>query len=140
MLVPKKPKYRRWQKARVNKNKPQIETRGISVSFGSYGMKAKTGGALRSNQIEAARRVITRSIGKTGKIWIRVFPDRPWTKKAAEHKMGKGKGNLEGYEFRVLPGRVIFEISGVEKDIADNAIKKAGKKLPFKIAFVEKVK
>ena len=112
--------------------------RGVDINFGSYGMKAMTAKRVRSNQIEAARRVIARSLKKTGNVWIRVFPDRPWTQKAAEVGMGKGKGDPQGFEVQVLPGRILFELSGVPEDIARETIKKAGKKLPVKIKFVKK--
>ena len=133
MLIPKKVKYRRWQRDRSNPKKIHKATRGIKVSFGAYGMRAITPARLKSNQIEAARRVISRAIGKTGRIWIRVFTDRPWTQKAAEVGMGKGKGDLQGYEVEVLPGRLIFEVGNVEEAVAKDAIIRAGKKLPLKI-------
>ena len=113
--------------------------RGAAVNFGAYGMKALTQKRIRSNQIEAARKVIARTLGKTGRVWVRIFPDRPWTQKAAETGMGKGKGDPQGFEVEVLPGRVLFEVSGVEEDVARNAIVKAGKKLPVKVKFVAKV-
>ena len=97
MLFPKKTKFRREQKHRKNPNKKSIATRGAAVSFGDYGLQAITSGSLSSNQIEAARRTLTRTVGKTARIWIRIFPDRPFTKKAAEVGMGKGKGNPEGF-------------------------------------------
>jgi len=135
MLFPKKVKYRKWQRGREHPEKlaNRKATRGVTVAFGSFGMKAMTGARIRSNQIEAARRVISRTVGKNGRVWIRIFPDRPWTQKAAEVGMGKGKGDLQGYEFEVLPGRLIFEIDGVSEEIARQAITKAGKKLPIKI-------
>ncbi len=141
MLLPKKVKYRRWQKMRVNQGKLQnrVSTRGTKVSFGDFGMKVLEAGNIRSNQIEAARRVISRSTGKVGKTWIRIFPDRPVTKKAAEVPMGKGKGDLNCYEFRVLPGRIIFEVAGVSEKLAHEAITKAGKKLPVRIKMVQRI-
>jgi len=102
MLFPKKVKHRKWQtgrKSEAKRNTP--DTRGITVSFGSFGLKATSQSRVRSNQIEAARRVISRTLGKTGKIWIRIFPDQPITKKAAEVPMGKGKGDLDHYVFEV---------------------------------------
>ena len=120
---------------RRNPDKVRNASRGTEVNFGEYGMKALTPAYLRSNQIEAARRVISRTIGKTGRLWIRVFPDRPWTQKAAEVGMGKGKGDPQGFEVRVLPGRILFEVSGVSTDVARNAIIKASKKLPLRAAF-----
>ncbi len=107
------------------------DTRGITVSFGSFGLKATSQSRVRSNQIEAARRVISRTLGKTGKIWIRIFPDRPITKKAAELPMGKGKGDPDHFVFEVKPGRIIFEVEGVSEDLAKEAFRKATAKLPL---------
>ena len=130
MLFPKKVKHRKWHKKRVNPSKKLVATRGVNVAFGSHGLKATAYARVRSNQIEAARRVITRAMGKAGKVWIRIFPDRPYTQKAAEVGMGKGKGDLKGYEVEVLPGRVMFEVDGVPDAIAREALRKAGAKLP----------
>ena len=121
---------------RRNPKKKPVASRGINVNFGAFGMKATTEARIRSNQIEAARRVISRTIGKTGRTWIRIFPDRPWTQKAAEVVMGKVKCDLQGYEVEVLPGRILFEIDGVSEEIAKKAIVKASKKLPIKTRFV----
>lgn len=132
MLFPKKVKYRKWQTRRSNKDKVHNATRGVSVSFGSHGLKALAAARVTSNQIEAARRVISRTLGKTGKTWIRIFPDRPITAKAAEVGMGKGKGDLKYYVAQVLPGHIIFEIDGVSEEIAKEALRKAGAKLPMK--------
>ena len=132
MLFPKKVKHRKWQTTRKNPKKLGVATRGITVAFGSYGLKATTAHRIRSNQIEAARRSITRFMGKTGKMWIRIFPDRPYTAKAAEVGMGKGKGDLQGYEVSVLPGRIMFEVDGVAGGVAREALRKAGAKLPVK--------
>ena len=98
MLFPKKVKHRKWQKARKHPDKVGIAGRGTTLAFGTYGLKTITAANLRSNQIEAARRVVSRTVGKLGRVWIRVFPDRPFTKKPAEVGMGKGKGDLQGYE------------------------------------------
>ena len=117
-------------------NRP--ETRGLTVSHGSYGLKATTGSRVTSNQIEAARRVISRTMGKTGKSWIRIFPDRPITNKAAEVPMGKGKGDPDHFVCEVHPGRVMFEIDGVPEDIAREAFRKATNKLPVKAKFVRR--
>lgn len=136
MLFPKKVKHRKWQRARRNPNKLKVESRGTTIAFGSYGLKATTHARVRSNQIEASRRVISRTLGKVGRVYIRIFPDRPFTSKPAEVKMGKGKGDLDGYEFEVWPGRILFEIEGVSEDIAREAIRKAGTKLPLKSRFV----
>ncbi|KKT79503.1 50S ribosomal protein L16 [Candidatus Kaiserbacteria bacterium RIFCSPLOWO2_02_FULL_45_11b] len=132
MLFPKKVKHRKWQtgrKSEAKRNTP--DTRGITVSFGSFGLKATSQSRVRSNQIEAARRVISRTLGKTGKIWIRIFPDQPITKKAAEVPMGKGKGDLDHYVFEVKPGRILFEVEGVPEDLAKEAFRKACAKLPL---------
>src|SRR3989344_6285938 len=138
MLFPKKVKHRKWQKKRLNPQKAGVAPRGVHVSFGSHGLKAVSYARVRSNQIEAARRVISRSMGKTGKIWIRIFPDRPYTQKSAEVGMGKGKGDPQGYCFETVPGRVMFEIDGVSKEIAVEALRKAGTKLPVKSKIVSR--
>jgi len=109
------------------------------VSFGEYGLKAIEPGWLSSRQIEAARVAISRAISRTGKLWIRVFPDKPITKKPAETRMGKGKGAPEGWVAVVKPGRVMFELSGVTEDMAKEAMRLAGHKLPIKTKFVERV-
>ena len=113
-----------------------VATRGIEVSFGSFGLKAVEYARIRSNQIEAARKVISRSVGKTGKVWIRIFPDMPYTSKPAEVKLGKGKGDLQGYCAPVKPGRVLFEVDGVGEAEAREALRKAGTKLPLKTKIV----
>lgn len=139
MLFPKKVKYRKWQTMRKNKslrNRPA--TRGVSVAFGSFGLKALEGARIRSNQIEAARKVVSRSIGKTGRFWIRIFPDMPYTAKPAEVKLGKGKGDLQGYVAAVLPGRILFEVDGAEEKILREALRKAGTKLPLKTKVVSR--
>lgn len=139
MLFPKKVKHRKWQTMRKSEEKRNLpETRGITVAFGEYGLKATTASRVRSNQIEAARRVISRTLGKTGKIWIRIFPDRPVTKKAAEVPMGKGKGDPDHFMFEVQPGRVLFEVDGVPEDVAKEAMRKAAAKLPLKAKFVRR--
>jgi len=130
MLTPKKVKYRKWQTARKDMSKVTPDTRGITVAFGSFGLKATSGGRIRSNQIEAARKVTSRTVGKIGRMWIRIFPDRPFTRKAAEVGMGKGKGDPQGYCLDVRPGRILFEVDGVADDIAKEALRKAGTKLP----------
>ena len=136
MLFPKKVKHRKWQIGRKHPDKFTADTRGVTVAFGSYGLKAVTHARVRSNQIEAARRVISRTLGKTGKIWIRIFPDKPVTKKPAEVGMGKGKGDPDHFIFEVLPGRILFEIDGVPEDVAKEAMRKAAAKLPLKAKFV----
>lgn len=140
MLFPKRPKHRKWQTDRINMVKRSIpERRGVSVSFGSHGLKAMTQARVTSNQIESARKVISRALGKTGKMWIRVFPDRPRTQKAAEVPMGSGKGDLKDYTFDVRPGRILFEVDGVTDSVAREALRKATAKLPLKAKVVERV-
>lgn len=137
MLFPKKVKHRKWHTDRKSETKlARPETRGITVAFGTFGLKAETPSRVAANQIEAARRAMTRFAGKTAKIWIRIFPDRPVTKKAAEVPMGKGKGDPDHYVFQVRPGRVLFEIDGVTEVVAREALRKAGTKLPVKTKIV----
>lgn len=137
MLFPKKVKHRKWQSGRASlKKMARPESKGINVDFGSFGLKAETHKRITSNQIEAARRAMVRYGGKTAKFWIRVFPDRPFTQKGAEVPMGKGKGDPKGYCFEVRPGRIIFEIDGVSEEIAREALRKAGTKLPIKTKVV----
>jgi len=139
MLFPKKVKHRKWQTARKSPEKlARPDTRGITVSYGEYGLKAKTPSRVRSNQIEAARRVISRTMGKQGKSWIRIFPDRPVTRKAAEVPMGKGKGDPDHFVFEVQPGRILFEIDGVPEEVAREAFRKACAKLPLQGKFVRR--
>ena len=132
MLTPKKVKYRKWQSSRTDMTKVTPDTRGITVAFGSFGLKAISGGRVRANQLESARKVCSRTIGKTGRMWIRVFPDRPFTAKPAEVGMGKGKGDPQGYCLDVRPGRILFEVDGVTAIVAKEALRKAGTKLPVK--------
>ena len=132
MLLPKKVKYRKWHTMRRNTKRVGMATRGTTLSFGSFGLKATTAHRVRSNQIEAARKVLSRAMGKSGKIWIRIFPDMPYTQKPAEVKLGKGKGDLAGYVVQILPGRVMFEIDGVVDAVARESLRKAGTKLPVK--------
>ncbi len=140
MLFPKKVKYRKWQNARRSKAKQAApETRGVTISFGSYGLKATTPSRVKSNQIEASRKAIVRTITKAGKMWIRIFPDRPYTQKGAQTGMGKGKGDLKGYVFEVRPGRMLFEVDGVTEAVAVKALKKGAAKLPLKTKIVRRV-
>ncbi len=140
MLFPKKVKHRKWQSGRKSPEKlARPETRGITVAFGSYGLKATTPHRITSNQIEAARKVLTRVTGKGGKLWIRIFPDRPVTEKAAGLKMGKGKGDPKHFVFEVRPGRILFELDGVADAIARDAMRRAGAKLPVKTTVVTRV-
>lgn len=137
MLFPKKVKHRKWQTQRLSEkrlNRP--DTRGITVAFGSYALKALTPARVTSNQIEAARKVLTRATAKTGKLWIRIFPDRPVTAKPAEVGMGSGKGDPKHYVFQVRPGRILFEMDGVDEKIARAHLRQAGMKLPVKTTIV----
>ena len=138
MLFPKKVKYRKWQTMRRNPLRVAVATRGLSVAFGSYGLKALGQARIRSNQIEAARQVLSRSVGKTGRFWIRIFPDMPYTSKPAEVKLGKGKGDLQGYSAPVLAGRIIFEVDGIDETMSREALRKAGTKLPVKTKVVSR--
>ena len=137
MLFPKKVKYRKWHKMR--KRNPGVETRGTELAFGSYGLKAMEDFRITSQQIEAARKVMTRFVQKTGKMWIRVFPDIAITKKPPEVKMGKGKGEPIGFMFPVRPGRVLFEIDGLAEETAKKALKGAAAKLPVKTKIVARL-
>ena len=136
MLVPKKVKHRKWQRDRRNMKKITPETRGISLSFGSYGLKSESYSRVTSNQIESARKAMTRNLGKTGRVWIRIFPDRPYTAKPPEVGMGKGKGDPQGYSFEVKPGRIIFEVDGATEAVAKESLRKAGTKLPIKTRII----
>ncbi|MEK7505413.1 MAG: 50S ribosomal protein L16 [Patescibacteria group bacterium] len=136
MLFPKKVKHRKWFSMRRNPKRGGMETRGVKVSFGSYGLKALSSGRVRSNQIESSRKVLTRGVGKIGKFWIRIFPDFPYTQKAAEVGMGQGKGEPQGYQFEVFPGRILFEVDGLSKLEASETLRKAGAKLPVKTKVV----
>lgn len=138
MLIPKKVKYRKQQRGRSSMQYRHNATRGLTVAFGAYGIKSVEQGRIRSNQIEAARRTISRATGKNGRTWIRIFPARPYTQKAAEVGMGKGKGDVEAYEAPVLPGTVLFEVDGVTEAVAREALRKASAKLPVKTRFVKR--
>ena len=138
MLVPKKVKYRKWHTLREHPDKVGVASRNIKISFGSHGLKAVTPARLTSNQLESARKAISHSLGKTGRLWIRAFPDMPYTKKPAEVKMGKGKGEIAGYYVPVKPGQIIFEVDGVTPAVAKEALRKAGTKLPIKVKVVER--
>ncbi len=129
MLIPKKVKHRKWQKGRSRKR--VIETRGIHLNYGHVGLKATSAAYLNSRQIEAARRTITNFIKREGRLWIRVFPDKPITKRPPETTMGGGKGSVEYYVFPVRPGRIIFELDGIAEDRAREALRLASYKLPF---------
>lgn len=140
MLFPKKVKFRKWQTGRKNTSffgRP--ETRGITLSFGQFGLKAEGASRVESKQLEAARKAMVRYLTKTGKYWVRIFPDRPITAKPAEVGMGKGKGDLQGYCFEVRPGRIIFEVDGVTEKVAKEALRKAGTKLPVKTRIISRI-
>ena len=131
MMQPKRTKYRKQQKGR-NRG---LATTGNRVSFGEYGMKAVTRGRITARQIEAARRAITRKVKRGAKIWIRVFPDKPVTKKPLEVRQGKGKGNVEYWVARVQPGRMLYEMQGVDEGLAREAFRLAAAKLPVQTTF-----
>ncbi|MEA1936883.1 MAG: 50S ribosomal protein L16 [Patescibacteria group bacterium] len=134
MLMPKKVKHRKMMKGRM-RGKAQ---RGNVISFGSFAMKSLETSWVTSRQIEAARRAMTRYVQRGGKIWIRIFPDKPITKKPAEVPMGSGKGSLDHFSAVVKPGRIIFEMDGIEKDMAKEAMRRASHKLPVKVKFIVK--
>ncbi len=134
MLSPKNVKYRKQQRGRM-KGKP---TRGVSLSFGDYGIQATESGYVNARQLEAARIALTRKMKRLGKSWIRVFPDKPITKKPAEVRMGKGKGDTDAWVAVVRPGKIIYEMEGVSREIAVEALKLAANKLSIKTRFVER--
>ena len=136
LLVPKKVKHRKWHKGRSRKR--TTETRGLHLSFGQYGIKALESARLNSRQIEAARRTMTNFMKREGRVWIRVFPDKPITKKPPEVTMGAGKGAVDHYVFEVRPGRIVFEIDAPNEKTAREALRLAGFKLPFKTKIVAK--
>ena len=133
-LMPKRTKYRKMQKGR-NRGKA---TRGTMVTDGEYGLQAVEAGAIKSNQIEAARVAMTRYVKRGGQVWIKIFPDKPITKKPAETRMGKGKGAPEYWVAVVKPGRVMFEISGVSEEVAKEALRLAAQKLPVQTKFIRR--
>ncbi len=134
MLSPKKVKYRKQQKGRMR----GIARRGSNLNFGEYGLQATGCGTISSKQIEAARIAMTRHIKRGGRIWIRIFPDKPFTKKPAEVRMGKGKGAPEGWVAVIRPGRILYEMQGVDLETAREAFRLAGHKLSVKTRFVER--
>jgi large subunit ribosomal protein L16 len=135
MLQPARTKYRKQQKGRNT----GVATRGNKVSFGEYGLKALTRGRITARQIEAARRAMTRHVKRGGRIWIRVFPDKPVSQKPAEVRMGKGKGNVEYFVSEIQPGKVLYEMDGVTEALAREAFALASAKLPFRTAFVHRM-
>lgn len=132
MLQPKRTKYRRPQKGRMKGN----AQRGSQLAFGSFGIKTLENKWITAPQIEAARIAVTRYMQRQGQIWIRIFPDKPYTKKPAEVRMGKGKGNVEGFVAPVTPGRILIEVEGVSFEVAKEALRLAAQKLPVKTKFV----
>ena len=135
MLQPKRTKYRKVMKGRND----GLSWSGAAVSFGEYGLKATDRGRLTSRQIEAARRAMTRHIKRGGRIWIRIFPDKPVSKKPAEVRMGNGKGNPEYYVAEIQPGKVLYEMDGVEEALAREAFALAAAKLPLRTTFVHRL-
>ena len=138
MLIPKKVKHRKWQKGR--KKGRQIETRGLKLSYGSFGLRALTSGWINSRQLEATRKTISNHVKREGKLWIRIFPDKPITKHPPEVTMGGGKGAVDHYVFPVRPGRILFEMDGVTEESAREALRLAGHKLPVRTEIVIKNK
>lgn len=134
LLVPKRAKYRKAFRGR----RKGVATRGANLAFGSFGLKAEETGWVSSRQIEAARRAMTRYTQRGGRIWIRIFPDKPITKHPAEARMGSGKGDVEGYVAVIKPGNILFEMGAVTEDIAREAMRLAGHKLPIKVRFITK--
>jgi large subunit ribosomal protein L16 len=134
MLMPKRVKYRKMQRGRIK----GLAQRGNQVTFGAFGLQATDRDFLTSRQIEAARRAIVRYIRRGGKVWIRVFPDKPVTKRAAETRMGSGKGSVDHWVAPVRPGRVLFEMAGVREDLAREALRLAAQKLPVRTQFVKR--
>ncbi len=134
MLSPKKVKFRKVQKGKMRGK----AHRGSSLSFGEYGLQATECGWISAKQIEAARIAMTRHVKRGGKMWIRIFPDKPFTKKPAEVRMGKGKGSPEGWVAVIKPGRMLYEMEGVPRELAREAFRRAAHKLPVKTRFVER--
>ena len=138
MLTPKKVKFRKWQTKRSNPKALSPDTRGSKLSFGSYGLKSLSQARVKSIQLESARKVVSRTLTKAGKYWIRIFPDRPYTSKPPEMGMGKGKGDPQGFCFYVFPGPIIFGVDGVDEAFAHGALRKAGTKLPLKTRIISR--
>ena len=134
ILAPRKVKHRKWRKGRTK----GIETRATELAFGSFGLKSLGSRWISSRQIEAARRAVIRYFKKGGKLWIRIFPEKPVTRKGVEVPMGGGKGAVDHYVFPVKPGRIIFELEGLKEEVAREALKKAADKLPVKTKFIKR--
>lgn len=139
VMFPRKVKYRKAQRGRINPLKKQVATRGNTIAFGSYGLKAMEPAEIKVNQIEAARKTMSHFIGKTGKIWIRIFADKVITAKPPEVGMGKGKGDPTGYIAQAKVGTMIFEVDGLDETRAREALRKASSKLPLKTKIVSRV-
>ena len=137
ILMPKKVKHRKWHKGR-GRTRVSIETRATELSFGSFGLKSLGTKWITSRQLEASRRHIIRYLKKGGKLWIRIFPDKPVTFKGAEVGMGSGKGGVDHYVYPIKPGRMIFELDGLKEEIAIEALLGAGKKLPIKTKIIRR--
>jgi large subunit ribosomal protein L16 len=135
MLQPKRTKFRKAHKGRIH----GLATRGATLNFGAYGMKATEPARISARQIEAARRAITRHMRRAGRVWIRIFPDVPVSKKPTEVRMGKGKGTPEMWVCRVKPGRILFELDGVSAEVARGAFDRAAAKLPIRTRFVSRL-
>lgn len=136
ILMPKKVKHRKWHRGR--RRGLGVEKRGSELSFGSFGLKALEPKWLTARQLEAARRAIIRYLKKGGKLWIRIFPDKPITQKGTEVPMGGGKGSVDHYAFPIKPGRIIFELEGIKEEMAREAFQRANDKLPIKTKFIKK--
>ena len=134
ILMPRKVKHRKWRKGRTK----GIETRATELAFGSFGLKSLGSRWISSRQIEAARRAVISYFKKGGKLWIRIFPEKPVTRKGVEVPMGGGKGAVDHYVFPVKPGRIIFELEGLKEEVAREALKKAADKLPVKTKFIKR--
>jgi large subunit ribosomal protein L16 len=135
MLMPRKVKHRKVQRGGAIRG---VATKGNEISFGSFGLKAMDGGLVSARQIEAARRAMTRYIKRGGKIWIRIFPDKPMTKKGDETPMGKGKGSVDHFVAKIKAGRVLFEMDGIQENVASEAMRLASHKLAVKTKFIKK--
>lgn len=136
MLLPKKVKHRKWHKGRSRTR--TVETRGLELSYGQYGMKSLGSAWINSRQIESARRTITNFLKREGRLWIRIFPDKPITQQAPEKTLGGGKGSVDHYVFPVKPGRILFEIDGIDEAKAREALRLASFKLPVKTRIVSR--
>jgi len=136
MLIPKKVKHRKWQKGRSKRR--HVETRGLELNYGQFGLKAMGSAWLTSRQIEAGRKTITNFLKRSGRLWIRVFPDKPITLQAPEKTLGGGKGSVDHYVFPIKPGRIIYELDGVPAETAKEALRLASFKLPFKCKVISK--